>query len=217
MKLALVVVGDGRREYLQQSVPAATRHILHPINARIMVDDSGNPAYGDWLDQTYPEFIHVHGGRRGMAGAVQAGFTAALEHDPDYVCWVEEDMVLLRDLPVAGAAQVLDAIPELAQVTFKRKPWWGREVDLDDQLAAICEAAPNHGERERYTWHDHIFSLNPCVIPARILKRGWPAGNEAEMTQQLLADGYLFATWGHVGDEPFVEHIGERRGDGWRL
>lgn len=221
VNLALVVIGDGRRVYLEQAIRGIQENVLYPVRARIMVDDSGDEEYGAYLDTTYPEFIHVHGGRRGMAGAVQAGFSAVLDHDPDYVLWIEEDMRLIRPLPIEAALKVMQNRPWLAQMCFPREAIDPSEGD--DQLAAIVAQAPNSGVEDDYTWQDFIFSMNPCLIPKRVLKLDWPSGpigvgNEAGMTAKLLALGYVFGQWGHVGDPPWARHIGfASRSEGWAL
>ncbi len=220
MKVALLVIGDGRGEYLEHTVPAVLKNVLHPITARLMIDDSGDDDYARTLDDSYPEFRIVHGGRRGLAGAVQAGFDLCLDHDPDYVLWIEEDMLITRMLPVTQAVMVLEAHPELAQMCFKREPF--DPAEGTDQLAAQCKLAAFFGEKASYTWHDSLFSLNPCLIPRRVLELGWPSGplgvgNEAGMTPILLDQGYVFGSWGHVGDEPYARHLGVRRSAQWQL
>lgn len=214
VKLAVVVIGDGRGQYLQQAVQSITSNVLHPITARIMVDDSGDPAYGAELDILYPEYIIIHGGRRGMAGAVQAGFDAALSVDPDYVLWVEEDFILTRQLPIGQAIQVLESHQNLAQMLFQRQPL--SEIEDPDVIAGLIASSTTHRVHASYTEHDAIFSMNPCLIPRRVVAMGWPAGplgvgNEAGMTAKLLDAGYSFGVWGHVGDHRYCEHIGAVR------
>lgn len=226
MKLGLVVIGDGRWEYLQACMKAIAPNVLHPITARVMVDDSGDDVYGQRLNESFPEWHIVHGGRRGMAGAVQAGFDAILSHDPDYVLWLEEDMQLLRPLPISEASYALDRHRRVAQMCFRREPWWGspEEMAAGDQLQAIVNQAAFWDVGDDYTTHDFIFSLNPCLIPADILRMGWVAGgigvgNETGFTRKCLDQGYVFASWGRPGKdvEPWVRHIGEQRGAGWSL
>lgn len=225
MKLVLVVIGDGRGDFLVQAVRGVKDNVTHGFSARIMVDDSGDPRYGEKLDIIYPEFDIIHGGRRGMAGAVQAGFDAALAYGPDYVLWIEEDMLLTRPVPVADAIAAMEWLPgRLAQIAFKREPWWGSpdEMRHGDQLAAIVELAPNSGTTATHTWHDYLFTLNPSVIPRRVLELGWPSGplgvgNESGMTRRCLDAGYVFGSWGHVGDEPWATHIGAYRTAAWML
>lgn len=221
MNVVLVVIGDGRGEFLRQSVNAVAQHVDYPIDTRIMVDDSGDLHYGVHLDETYYEYDIVHGGRRGMAGAVQAGWDAALKHNPDYVLWIEEDHVLLRRLPIEYAVEVLGQHPNLAQMTFSREPC--DPTEGTDQLAAIVAQSAFSGTTETHTYYDYLFSMIPCLIPKRVLELGWPSGplgvgNETGFTNKCLAEGYVFASWGHVGDPPFVRHVGyAQRAMGWAL
>lgn len=220
MKLVVVVVGDGRGDYLARTV-ASLSHVYHPVYARIMVNDEANPLYQASLDVEYPEWEIHHTGRQGMAGAVQAGFTAALAYEPDYVLWVEEDMLLIDDLPIGAAAQVLDRPQNqrIAQMVFKRLPWWGSpdEMELGDQWQAIKRLSHFYTPNDGYSTHDFIFSLNPCLIPRRILEMGWDKDNEAGMTRKLLDQGFVFGHWGGLDSPALVEHIGHDRSQGWAL
>ncbi len=219
MKLALVVIGDGRSEMLHQTVRSIAVNVAHPITARIMVDDTGDLDYGLYLDDAYPEFAMVHGGRRGMAGAVQAGFSAALSVDPDYVLWVEEDHMLIKPLPLLNAITALENHSNLAQMVFSREPCDPSEGT--DQLASIVAKSGFSTEAQKFTTYDYLFSFVPCLIPRRVLTLTGPQspyGIETTMTQRCLAEGYEFAAWGHVGDEPYVRHIGyAQRANGYAL
>lgn len=220
MKLVCVLIGDGRGDYLAQTA-ASLSHVNHPIHARIMINDEANPIYCSSLDAEYPEWDIRHTGRLGMAGAVQAGFSAALEFDPDFVLWLEEDMVLIDDLPVGAAAAELDRPQNdrIAQMVFKRLPWWGSpdEMECGDQWQAIKRLAHFYTPHGPYSTHDYIFSLNPCLIPRRIVELGWDRDNEAGMTKRLLDLGYVFGHWGGLDSPPLVEHIGVDRSQDWQL
>ncbi len=219
MKLGVLVIGNGR-EYLHETVPAIAPNVTSPIIARMMIDDSGDAQWATMLAHRYPEWVIHSTGHVGMAGAVQAGFDLALRYDVDQVLWLEDDMLLTRPLPIAQAAAVLDAHHELAQMCFKREPFDPSEGT--DQLGAICGLAANSGAKATYTWHDFIFSLNPCLIPKQILQMGYPAGplgigNEAGFTRMLLEAGFVFGSWGHVGDPAYARHLGLIRSASWRL
>lgn len=220
MKLALVVIGDGRGSYLHQATQSIRDNVHHAITARIMVDDSGDLDYGLHLDETYPEYMIVHGGRRGMAGAVQAGFDAALSTDPDYCLWWEEDFIATRPLPIAQAIQVMESHASLAQMLFSRQPLSPDEIASGSVIGGFLANASHSVTHHAFTEHNWIFSMNPCLIPARVLAMGWPAGplgvgNEAGMTKKLLDAGYTFGAWGH--GEQWCEHIGEERSAGYAL
>ena len=219
MNVALLVIGDGRADYLEATCQSIARHAGW-VDHALMIDDSGDRFHELHVDCNYPDYTIRHGGRRGMAGAVQAGFDLVLSTPATHVLWIEEDMMLTRDLPVRQATHTLDANPALAQMCFRREPWWGSpdEQREHDQLAAICSLAPNWYTKDTYTVHDYIFSLNPCVIPRRILEHGWDSDNEAGMTAKLLTLGYLFGSWGTPDvHQSWAQHIGDARSVGWRL
>ena len=220
MKLAVVVIGDGRKQYLDQCVPAISANVTHPIYARIMVNDEADPAYCSTLDSEYPEWVHVHTGRVGMAGAVQAGYDAALTFSPDYTLWVEEDMLLTQPLPIADVAQVLGSRRDedghrLAQMMFPREPWWNDMEQQHGQWGALQRLSASPTVHGTYLSQDYIFSLNPCLIPRRVLQLGWDADNEAGVTKKLRDDGYVFGVWG--SGETYARHIGHERSGSWRL
>ena len=223
MTYALVIIGNGRAEYLTEAVTAARDNILVPIRNRIMVNDYNNADYMTWLDHRYPDFTIIHTGGVGMAGAVQAGFAAAMADD--YAIWIEEDMILTRKLPIADATEALRTHPTIAQIAFRREPWWGspEEVEHGDQLRAIVAQSTWHEVKKKYTLHNFLFTLNPCLIPAAVLNMGWPSGplgvgNESGFTQKCLDSGMVFGSWGNPDDtHTYARHIGETRGPSWAL
>ena len=154
----------------------------------------------------------------GMAGAVQRAWAWALTTNCDYLLHVEEDFRFLEPLNLAGMLDVLRHDETLAQVVLKRNPWSPEEVQAGGFIEQHPDDYTDH-QAGQLCWvtHQRYFSLNPCLIPRHILERGWPDGNEAEMTSSLVADGYRFAFYGHRTDPPRVQHIGAVRGEGWRL
>ncbi len=185
-----------------------------------MVDDSGDPRYGRMLDGLYPEFVIDHGGRRGMAGAVQHGFELAASFDPDYVLWIEEDMLLTRDLPVSAAVDALEAHPNLVQMCFPREVCDPSEGA--DQLATIVERAEFPTQKRDFVQHDFLFSLFPGLIRGTalpLLMDPCPEGSGIEdwLTGLSLRAGLMFGAWGRPGNTPYARHIGyAQRSAGYR-
>jgi len=175
-----------------------------------------------------PQIGHVIDDRDhqlGLAGAVQAAWTWALDTGVDHLLHVEEDFLFTSPVRLADLVWILDHAPHLAQVVLKRQAWSVEEK----QAGGIIELNPDvytqcGGMRHSTSWVEHtkVFSLNPCLIPRRVLELGWPSGplgvgNEAGFTQRCLIEGYRFAFYGQAGDPPVVEHVGHQRGEGWRL
>lgn len=150
----------------------------------------------------------------GMAANVQKGFDLFLKTDADYVLWVEEDFIWLRRPPLEQAVEILDSHPKIAQMLFQRQPLAPAEIAAGSVIGGM-DGAVNRGD---WWEQQHIFSLNPCLIPRRVVELGWPAGplgvgNETGMTHKLLDAGFSFGVW----DGQYVEHIGAERGPGWAL
>lgn len=190
-----------------------------------MVSDRGDLYLPHCLAALGQLGIHVHhvvddsAHELGMAGAVNAAWKFATDAGWDYLFHVEEDFII-RDAPLVAMVNVLSDHPHLAQMVLKRQPWWGLEVELNDQLAAIKASAEHRDVVEgSYAWTEHrnLFSLNPCVIPRRIFEKGWDEGNEAGQSARLKARPLWFGVWGTVDDPPRCEHVGHLRAQGWRL
>lgn len=168
----------------------------------------------------FTEIVDDHEHKLGMAGAVRRAWQWALDSGCDYLFHVEEDFRFLQPVDLDSLRYTLDRNPLLAQVVLKRQP-----VN-DEEIAAggIIESHPDDyteckawGRNIIWTEHSRIFSLNPCLIPRRVLELGWPDGNEAEFTQRCIDAGYRFAFYGARHAPPVVEHVGEVRAVGWRL
>lgn len=214
MSLALLVIGNGRLDYLHDTVDAALTH-LPEFDHYLMVDDSGDPAVQRELNRNYPDFrIRSHTANLGMARAVQSGFDLVLSTDAEYVFWLEEDFRILRPPPIHMAIEILTSYPQVAQMLFERQC-----LTPDEHATGSVHGAMNGIDMDGWTLQRHIFSLNPCVIPRYVLEEyRWPEGplgigNEAGMTKQLLDDGWSFGVW----HGQMVEHEGVLRAKNWKL
>lgn len=154
----------------------------------------------------------------GMAGAASLGMEMALREGYDYVLWVEEDFRFNERPPVEKMIEILNIDYMCAQVVLKRQPWSVEE----HEAGGIIEMNPGeytdvYCNDLNWMSHTRIFSMNPCVIPRKVLEMGYPLGNEAEQTKRLVASGYHFAFYGKRDDPPLVTHVGHERGEGWKL
>lgn len=194
--------------------------------ATAVVSDRGDLYLPECLDQLHgfgldPFVVDDREHHLGMAGAVQAAWARALSEGCDYLFHVEEDFRFNDPPPLEAMQYVLERAPHLAHIVLKRQPAHTAE---EQAAGGIIEAHPGDytdcsAMRQSARWCEHrrIFSLNPCLIPRRVLEMGWPAGNEAEFTQMCLAADLRFAFYGHRFEAPLVTHVGDVRSAGWRL
>lgn len=219
--IGLAVITDGRWEYLAECLGSLCEMVPGgAFDYSVLVDDSADVMsrcpWGLGWDQAI-----VHQRRHGLAASVRDAWTAALEAGCDFLFHVEEDFVFHRPVDLGLMAEVLGTVPNLAQIVLKRQAWSPEER----AAGGIVELAPDEyvdatwwGDRQvTLAEHRRVFSLNPCLIPRRVLEFGWPDGNEAEFTRMCVDKGLYFAFWGGRFAYPVVEHIGVRRSAGWSL
>ncbi len=144
--------------------------------------------------------------RAGLANAVRTVW-AAVPDDITHVLHLEEDFQLLQPVDLDGMADVVDA-EGLAQMVLQRQPWSPEEQAAGGLVAAHMES---YEDRGGWLFHRRIFSLNPCVVPAWVVREGWPDGNEAEATARWSDAG--FGVWGPPGDVRCL-HVGSEGGMG---
>jgi glycosyltransferase involved in cell wall biosynthesis len=207
MNVALLVITDGRWDYLQRTLQSAIECLNYPFAQRLLVDDSGEPLgfAPDGFD-----VIRNHP-RRGLAGAIQTGWDH-LNDDIEFIFHLEDDFIFPEPVDIAWMIEYLQADPSLAQIALHRQPWSPEE----QQAGSIYNL-----DRTRFQqlpgWlrQRHLFTFNPCLYPRAITR--YPAGLEADLTKRLLDDGWQFGYLGDLDDEPRCIHIGIRRSRDYKL
>lgn len=193
MTLALLLISDGREDYLDRTIASATDHgLLDLADQFIHVDDSHH--------------------RLGFAGAIQAGWEQVRT---DYVFHLEQDFTFPERPPVEDMVALLRWQPQLAQVALKRQPWNHEER----RAGGIVELHPDDFTERNdaavsWTEHRRFWTTNPCVYSSRWCREGWPQEPQSEgmFTHRLLRDPLLrFAFFGGKFDPPRVLHIGDER------
>lgn len=217
MSVALVVVTDGRGEYLSQAIKSLRESLVPWPEYRYIVDDSGNRLYAAMLRDLYGgEFgIAHHPEREGFVATVaHAWHTAVQLPDVEFVFHAEDDFTYNEPVDLERMIEILDENPHLAQLVLKRQP-----VNSDEEAAGdITRVRPDlwqqHPTFTEYCWN---FSTNPSLIPRHVLQTCLRRGvgtAEMEITRFLQGLGYTFGYVGDLDDAPRVHHIGEHRADG---
>lgn len=214
--IALVVVTDGRGEYLSRSV-SSIMDMLNPYpSLRYIMDDSGDNAYGDMLEDSYADFaVHSHTHRQGFVTTVaDAWRTAIQEPEVEYVFHAEDDFTYNVPVDLERMVDVLDENPHLAQLVLKRQPVNSDETAAGDITRVRPDLWQQHRTFTEYTWN---FSTNPSLIPRRVIQtvlRHKVGTAEMEITRFLQGLGYTFGYVGDIDDAPRCHHIGDYRSAG---
>lgn len=218
MNVTLLVITDGRADCLRQTLAAFDMFVDQSlIGTRVLVDDSADPAYGQWIDEAYSFDLHLQAThRRGFAGAIAAGWRAVA--NAEYVFHLEDDFVMARHIPVGDMVEVLIENPQLAQMALRRQPWNSEEKAAGGYVACHPDAYTDvYDLTNDRAWLEHrmFFTTNPSVYPHRIVDRGWPLMNQSEGIFSLdlfrAEPDTVCGIWGRRDDDPWVIHIGDQR------
>lgn len=219
MSVALFVLTDGRREYINETIPSALQNLAGDFSYRMIYEDTGDPGVARTLSERWGPYgfdvVSDGRGRQGYDGALAAVWAhlAARPEPFGHVLTLEDDFTFNRPVDVSAMAAVLDANPYLAQMALRRQPW-----NHDERAAGgIVEQHPEaytdmEGGGECWLEHRLFWTQNPHLFPRQLLQHGWPAGAHSEgmMGIRLLQDPALrFGFWGTRGSGEWVTHIGE--------
>lgn len=213
-EVGVLCLTSGRREYLERTIASFNEQVKGNIKARIMVDDSGDDAFHQWVRERFPEWRHIaHDRQLGYAESMRSARAIAASHFKEpYVFWLEDDFTF--DVPVAldDLATLLDWEPKLAQVILLRGPAY----PLEFEAGGIIQEHPHSYVRAVhnglwYLKHTRFYSSNPGLARREMFEWQWPRGGNTEgrFGKVLTRAGFFFAFFGD--GTPMVTHIGEER------
>lgn len=218
--ICLMVITDGRKDYMTRTLASAGDKLVGPITRKVIYDDSGDDGYRHWLARNFPDFdLVIHpAGRQGFGGAIHTAwrYLVGIEVDEPFVFHLEQDFTFNRHVDLQDMAFVLDCQPHIVQLALRRQPW----NDAERKAGGIVEQWPDlYTDRmdvlgNRWMEHRLFFTTNPSLYRTSLCRRGWPVVGRSEeaFTTELLGDRTArFAFWGRRQDGPWVEHIGEDR------
>lgn len=216
--ICLLVITDGRRECLSETIASAAEALAGPITRRVLVDDSADPLYWAWCDDRYGEDWEVihHDMRRGFGGAIASGWAAVLSGPERLVFHLEDDFVFLRRVALGSLVEVLDRRSHVVQLALRRQPVNAAEADAGGVIEQHPDDYAQCTDGQR-VWLEHrrYFTTNPSLYRSSLCERGWPEGPDSEGRFGLAlfaADAAArSAYWGPRDGGEWVRHIGHRR------
>lgn len=226
MTIAVVVIGDGRDQYLRQCIGSLGQ--LHgPVSEQWLYDDSGDDEYRQTLAARYRGWKHIDGGpRQGCAGAFQQVWQqVAAGTRAKYVFLIEGDFRFVRSIDLNSMMRLLDNRPYLAEVALLRQPWNSEE----QRAGGIVEWHPDWyvdmEDKRGRKWLEHrSFTTNPCLFRRSLLDVPWPDSRPGSYSEGIFShnihengtpevpgEQVRCAYWGARGSGIWVEHIGYQR------
>lgn len=228
MTTALIVITDGRRDLLTETIESARENLLGNIGYRLLWDDTGDPQHNRWATNAFPDFDVVCApSRSGFGGAIAATWATLLEQAPDDVDMVfhlEDDFTFNKPVHLELVRAVMDANRHLAQMAFRRQPWSAPEIAAGGfiEMHPLEYRDQVHYEGDLvcpFLQHRLFFTTNPSMYRLDLCRRGWPDGDhsEGEFSRRLFTNPTTWCGyWGSRDSEPWVHHNGkERHGVGY--
>jgi hypothetical protein len=215
MNVALVAFTCGRRVYLERTMQSFHEACDLRFTYRLMVDDSGDPEYGDWLRDTFRNWHVVsHDKRMGLGAAIDTAWSHLSSVDCDYVFHLEDDWLFPVPVPIDEMAAHLERDPSLAQVTLYRQPGSPQEHIAGGYLRLHDYELAEAGDATDLWVSRKLFSFNPSLYPKGVTH--YRGGLEAAVTDAMVRDGLRFAVLAGDGETPLCFHIGAERSAGWQ-
>ena len=151
MNIALMVITDGRWDYLQQTLESAAQCLDYPFSQRLLVDDSGESV--GFVPDGFDIIRNLP--RKGLAGAIQTGWDH-LNDDIDFVFHLEDDFVFPDEVDIELMVEILEYEPELARLLCFASP--GRR--RNGRPAVSTQSNPSASNKNTDSSSRHISSLS---------------------------------------------------------
>lgn len=214
----LMVMTDGRRQYLEPSIESLDKQIAGPFTRRILHDDSGDPGQRGWLEERYPDWTVIGpmtGHRSGFSGAYASAWSWLAQQPEPWVFQTEDDFTYETQIDLNVLLDVMAKNAHIAQMQLRRQPWGTEPADGGfvgqwPHFYTDATDGTHHWLEHRRNW-----STNPGLFRRALCERTWPTqpGSEGVFGDQLCAEDPTtqFALWGRRSDPPTVHHIGIER------
>lgn len=213
-KVSLFIVTDGRIGCLEKTLDSLRSLVIGPFVQEFIINDCVNPVFREQVDRlseqyAFDEPTH-HAEKQGFAGAYHTAF-ARVSKKSDYCFILEDDFTFNEPIVLSELIGILQRNKHLCQIALKRQAWNTQEK----AKGGVVEVWPDsYEDKEGFCQHRNFFTTNPSLVPAWVIKKGWPLCERSEgiFTGQLFTDSAIYSAYlGAKFDPPKVTHIGDTR------
>ena len=107
MDVGLLVITDGRKDFLEATIASAEENLLHDFAAKVLVNDSQDAEYSLYLEQKYNEFTILHNRpKAGFSGSINRGWNFLIEK-VHYIFHLEEDFLFEQKIEIQEMINLL--------------------------------------------------------------------------------------------------------------
>lgn len=219
MNVCWIVLTDGRKQYISESLPTWIKEYDSLIDNKYIVDDSGNDEYSEWLEESFPTFeiVKIKNPRQGYAKAMQNVFQVFKDSGNKFALHLEDDFILHKAVNINDIVSVLNENQNVAQMSIMRQPWYHNEINSGGVIEALELNGSKFTDKTTlgFDWVEHrsFYTCNPNIVQRWVADSPWPDGNwtESRFGRELFLKRKSVGIWGNRNDWPHVEHIGRER------
>lgn len=221
MKFCVIIINDGRNDYLERSLKSFSYNVVFPEGSevyKVMIDDWPDGRNEKELKEIQAEykidFIILNEKNLGVNETVRK-IWKLIPDDVDYIYHQENDFEYTEKIFISDLIEIA-SLPNIVQCALIRQPWFEDEVEAGSLMNTRPERFKdaNVSGRDIILQRDH-FTFNPSLY-----KKKWTTGEVLELKnfgEYAIRDYYInkngglwFAYYGKKLDANRVLHIGER-------
>jgi glycosyl transferase family 7 (putative galactosyltransferase) len=206
-QVVILVLTTGDRETLPTTLASIEENVSGPVGRRLICVDAASTdlEFEGWD-------VVAMGPPKGYSPANREAQGYAIGSGQSWIFWMEDDFVFNEPVDLRELQAIMEARPELAQLSLLRQAWYPEEV----ATGGIIEFRPNaFKQRDGYIEHRAYWTTNPMLIRRSFLAaHEWPIGEGSELRygrQIFQKPGVYGGIFGKIGDPPRVHHIGQSR------
>jgi hypothetical protein len=218
MKFCVIIINDGRNDYLAQSLKSFSENVIFPEGSevtKILIDDW--PEERD--EQTIKKLCKKHKVDKVVFNETNLGVNetvrkvwSLIPEDVDYVFHQENDFVYLEKVEIKTLMKVLDN-PIIVQCALVRQAWFDDEKHAGSLMKTRPERwrSANVSGTDIVIHRDH-FTFNPSLYKKHWVQDVFPFG-EYQLKDFYLRKnpGLYFSYLGTKEDNHRILHIGEKK------
>jgi GT2 family glycosyltransferase len=218
MKFCVIIINDGRNDYLEQSLKSFKENVVFPEGSKvykILIDDWPQERDEEAIKKIAKKYkidkVVLNEENLGVNRNVKKVWNLVPE-DVDYIWHQENDFTYLEKVSIETLMRVLEN-PTIIQCALLRQAWFEDELHFGTLMKTRPERwrSANVGGIDIVLHKDH-FTFNPSLYKRKWLVDLEPFG-EYDLRNYYMAKhpGFYFSYLGTKEDKHRVLHIGERK------
>lgn len=218
MKFCVIIINDGRNDYLAQTLKSFSEKVVFPEGSeiyKILIDD--RPEGRDLKEikrllkkHSINELV-LSDKNEGVNATVKKAWSLVPE-DVDYIWHQENDFTFLDEVKISELMTVLES-PIIVQCALVRQAWFEDEK----KAGSLMNTRPQRWKQANHAGipivlHKDHFTFNPSIYKRKWIVDIEPFGEYALKNHYLKQNpGLWFSYYGKKEDTHRILHIGERK------